>query len=164
MSATKELFKKFINPVFIETGSNWGVGIQQALDEGFPVVHSIEILPEFYNYCADKFKENKNVHLYLGDCVKVLPKILENLHEPATFWLDAHEGDSKSFLLDELNLIKGHKIKTHTILIDDLRCWNMRKHKFNTIILKRKLLAINPKYKITLEDGHVPDDILAARI
>jgi len=164
MSATKGLFKKFMNPVFIETGSNWGYGIEQALDEGFKAVHSIEILDELYVHCFATFKENKNVHLYFGDCRKELPKILEKLNEPATFWLDAHKRDTHSFLIEELSIIKQHKIKTHTILIDDLRCWSVARHKFNTDILKRKILEINPDYKITLEDGHVPNDVLAATI
>jgi hypothetical protein len=96
MSATKGLFKKFANPIFIETGSNWGFGIQQALDEGFPVVYSIEIVDELFAHCFTEFRKNKNVHLYFGDCVTILPEILNEVNEPATFWLDAHEGDSVS--------------------------------------------------------------------
>jgi len=64
----------------------------------------------------------------------------------------------------ELKIIKNHPIKTHTILIDDLRCWNVKKIGFNTETLKQAILEINPKYKFELEEGHVEKDILAAYI
>ena len=43
MPASVELFKKYPNPVFIETGTCHGIGVQMALDAGFKYVFSIEL-------------------------------------------------------------------------------------------------------------------------
>ena len=164
MSATQGLFAKYPNSVFIETGSNYGDGIQQALDEGFKVVYSIEILLDRYEHCKDRFKDTCGVHLIMSDTVKILGGLLSIIDEPVTFWLDAHKGNGKSPLLQELEIIKRHKINTHTILIDDLRDWHVKNCGFDTEILKQRLSDINPDYRFVLEDGYVPDDILVAVI
>ena len=43
MPSKVENFKKYPNPVFVETGSLMGDGIQQALEAGFQKVISIEL-------------------------------------------------------------------------------------------------------------------------
>ena len=164
MSATKGLFAKYINRVFVETGSNYGDGIQQALDEGFEVVFSIEIDKERWEHCQERFKDNPNVHLLLGDTVSVLGTLLRYIEEPVTFWLDAHKGNGKSPLLKEIEIIRNHPVKTHTILVDDLRDWKKEKCGFDTEILKHKISKINNAYTFVLEDGYVKDDILVAKL
>jgi site-specific DNA-cytosine methylase len=164
MSATKGLFGKYLNRVFIETGSNYGDGIQQALDEGFEIVYSIEIDPERYNHCQERFKDNPDIHLLLGDTVKVLGVLLRYIEEPVTFWLDAHKGNGKSPLLQELEIIRNHPVKTHTLLIDDLRDWKKEKCGFNTDILRHKITKINQAYQFYLEDGYVEKDVLVAKV
>jgi len=162
MTASKNLFKKYPNPVFVETGTHHGAGVQQALNEGFKTVYSIELNAQLFAECYHKFANNNNVNLVFGDSGIVLKDILDNVNVPITFWLDAHNGDATAALLQELEIIKNHPIKTHTILIDDLRQWEIKKVGFNTEILKEKLLEINSAYKFELEQGHVPNDILVA--
>jgi hypothetical protein len=164
MSATDGLFGKYLNRIFIETGSNYGDGIQQALDEGFNLIYSVDILPEKYEYCTDRFIANDNVHLFLNDTVVFLNTLLLTIDEPVTFWLDAHKGNGKSPLLKELEVISRHHIKTHNILIDDLRDWKRKICGFDTDILKQVILRINPDYQFVLEDGFVMNDVLAAKI
>ena len=164
MSANKGLFSKYPNPVFIETGSFEGDGIQQALDEGFKTVYSIEINTWWFFHCIDRFKDNPGVRIIQGDSAIMLERLLKIINKPVTFWLDGHVGADSTPLLKELEIIKNHTIKTHTILIDDLRDWNIKHHTFDTEILKTKLLEINPNYTFILEDGYAPKDILVARI
>lgn len=164
MSATKGLFGKYLKRVFIETGSNYGDGIQQALDEGYEIIYSIEIDSGRWDHCNKRFKENKNIYLLLGDTVNILNVLLRYIDEPVTFWLDAHKGNGKSPLLQELEIIRKHDIKTHTLLIDDLRDWKREKCGFNTEILKKRILKINPDYKFILEDGFIPNDVLVAKV
>jgi len=164
MSATKGLFGKYLNRVFVETGSNYGDGIQQALDEGFEVVYSIEIDMERWNHCHERFIKNDNVHLLLGDTEKVLGVLLRYIEEPVTFWLDAHKGNGKSPLLKEIEIIRNHPVKNHILLIDDLRDWKKEKCGFDTDILKHKIQKINSKYEFVLEDGYVPNDVLVAKV
>jgi len=164
MSASKGLFGRYLHRVFIETGSMGGDGIQQALDEGFQVVYSIEILPEWYNHCVERFKDNPNVHLILGDSGVALEGLLKTIDEPVTFWLDGHKGAESTPLLKELEAIKNHPIKNHIILIDDLRDWKMKYHGFNTGSLIPILKEINADYTIIFEEGWKPLDVLVAKI
>ena len=176
MSAPKGLFKKYSNPIFIETGSYKGDGIQQALVEGFRYIISIELSIKFYNLCTERFKYG-NVELWQGDSGEILPEVLRGIHHAVTFWLDGHYsggetalGKLNSPLLQELEAIKNHNIKNHTILIDDLRGWDKNIHGFDIHDLIEKIKEINPDYKFTFEDGYDYDleivysnDILVAK-
>lgn len=178
MTASKGLFKKYKqdifyqSDVFIETGTYKGDGVQQALDEGYDEVYSIELSPKLFLESSNRFRDNKNVHLYLGESFEVLETIMDNLDQRVTFWLDGHysaapdiiHGKYISPLLQELEVIGRHHIKTHTIIIDDLRDWTIHEHGFNTQVLKQAILEINKAYQFKLEEGHCADDILVAYI
>lgn len=169
----KHDFKPYPNEVFIETGSYVGDGIQAALDAGFKQVLSIELSPFYYEHCKKRFKGNKKVRLFLGSSIDVLPRLLKVINTPVTFWLDAHYsgGDTAKAkqdvpILEELEIIKYHVIKTHTILIDDIRLigkdsldWN----KFTIQEVESLLGTINPDYKITYGFGITEYDILIAQ-
>ena len=164
MTARKGLFAKYSNRIFIETGSYEGNGIQQALDEGFELIYSIEILLKWYLYCMNRFKDNPNVHLILGDSGEKLAALLNIIDEPVTFWLDGHDGAESTPILKELKIIRNHPVKTHTIIIDDLRDWKIPVNGVNPDMLREAVMKINPNYVITIEDGHKKNDIMVARI
>ena len=170
MPASKELFQKYSNPIFIETGTWHGDGVQQALDAGFTNVASFELSMELHQMCLKRFEDKPNVILFQGDSADELPKFIKHITTPITFWLDGHfsggdtaMGKQNTPLLQELDAIKEHPIKTHTILIDDLRGWYKDTQGFDTLDLMKKILEINPSYVFTLEDGYVPKDILVAK-
>ena len=49
MSGSAAVFSKYPNPVFIETGSHTGDGIQFAIDAGFQtIISKFSFLPMFY--------------------------------------------------------------------------------------------------------------------
>ena len=149
----KELNK---NRIFVETGSYEGAGIERALKAGYEIVHSIEVSRIKYDFCKNKFKGNSNVHLWLGNSRNTLPQIMKTIREPVTFWLDAHlpeKGSPKNTernpILNELQCIKNHPIKTHTIMIDDMRC--LRRGEYPGIsvdTLVKKVTKINPNYHV----------------
>ncbi len=74
---------------FVETGTLYGDGIDFALKSGFEDIYSIEIDKRLYDDAVKKYKNKKNVNLYVGDSATILPTIIENINEPALFWLDA---------------------------------------------------------------------------
>lgn len=174
MSATAPpgFFKKFPNRFFVETGSYEGEGISQAVNAGFAEIHSIELSELFYAKCQERFKNQSNVHLWLGDSGVILQNIISTISEPITFWLDGHwsgeptaRGKTNTPILEELNAIQRHPIKTHIILIDDVRCFGQEEFdyiKLSGII--RKIFEINRNYKITYARGHKHNDILVAQI
>lgn len=78
-----------------------------------------------------------------------------------------------------MDILAAHPIKTHTILIDDMRAFGPSKKEclFDVEELKdltqegvvERVKAINPDYKISYEDGHhgkivFKNDILVAQV
>ena len=173
----KRDFVPHLSPVFIETGSYVGTGIDAALAAGFPKIISIEVNDFFYQICKKMFAEQPKVQIRFGDSILVLPEVLKDINEKCTFWLDGHymsdphtEGGMMPVpLMEELKIIKQHPIKEHTILIDDIRM--LRNHEvewadlpYDVSDVEQFIYSINPEYKITYTFGEVPDDILIAQI
>jgi len=173
MPSNTENFKLFPNQIFIETGSFIGDGISQALEAGFQKVISIELSDRYFEISTSRFINDDRVKVVKGDSYKVLPSILSGLNEPATFWLDGHHscgdtalGDHWAPLIYELEEIKNHHIKNHTIMIDDMRCWQEPNevHGFWKEDLFKIIKEINPDYQMVYLDGACENDILVAKI
>jgi len=186
------VFQKFPNPVFIETGTYVGDGVQAALDFGFEDVHSIELSEKLYDHCCRRFAGDNRVHIHCGDSTEVLEPLIADIAERITFWLDGHfhpygiqrhDNIPKSAwgktpcdctnpgrcphwspLFRELVAIAGHARNDHTILIDDVREFKTIHYEGDIEKVKRSLLAINPEYIFTYHEGAAPNDILAASI
>jgi len=171
----REVLNKYLNPYFFETGTANGACVTLALSCGFEKVLSIEIEIDRQLENSKKFEkeisENK-VKLYTGDSLLLMPKVMEEIDKPTTFWLDAHvdegiSGVKKCPLYEELETIAKSEIKTHTIMIDDIGYFGTKNHWGDGISLesiKDKILQINPNYNFAFEDGHVPNDILVAHL
>ena len=172
---------KYPNKYFIETGTYLGDGIQKALESNsFDYIYSIEIDTLRHLTNRETYSIYENVTVIKGDSGELLKLVLKHIDVPCTFWLDAHFcGDESEYgskwcpLVEELEAIKNHKIKTHTIIVDDYRCMdNMHFDKERNIPVgfpgKKKLLetlqSINPDYSIKFLDGAVPNDVVIARI
>jgi len=178
MPSNAETFAKYPNHCFVETGSFEGDGIQAALDAGFPHVISIELAHKYCDVCRERFRHDPRVQIVHGDSSKVLWGVIKTIGRPITFWLDGHWsrgdtalGEQETPLMLELRAISRHPIKTHTILIDDLRMWSTDNPDigFGEAELVDALLEINPDYRLSHENGYhlqdvFVDDILVARM
>lgn len=190
LSLNKDILSKFTyNDTFIETGTFNGGGVRVALDAGFKYIYSIEVSPVFYNKAVNLFNGIDNVELWLGDSIYVLPAILASIDKPSTLFLDSHffsfspalgsDGHRLSPsdvpLLLELDAIKAHKIKTHTILIDDRRALGREYASGEKLsdawlylteaLVTDKLLEINPNYNIYYVDSNNDkNDIIVAEM
>lgn len=156
MPSSLGLFKKYTSDIFFETGSFMGDGIQYALEAGFKKIYSMELSDKYFNHCTERFRNNKSVTIIKGDSGLDLYNAIKDIDSPITFWLDGHHscGDTAlgcawSPLIKELDLIGKHHIVNHTIMIDDMICWE----KDNPVIgfgmneIQQKLLSINPGYQ-----------------
>lgn len=170
---TKEFFSQFPNKYFIETGTCWGGSTQNALDSGcFTNIYTIELGKHLYRHACKKFSAFPNVHVLLGDSQMILPALLQKIDAPATFWLDGHysggntvRSNCNSPIVAEIKSICSHHIKTHTIIIDDVRSFGtiwFDYIKIEDVIAKIRLC--NSRYQISYVDGNVPNDILIARV
>ena len=149
------------------------MGIANA--HGFKTMHGIELMQKYYDFSVEQFKDNPNIHFYLGESPDVLPMLVENLTEPATFWLDAHASGPNipggkyggCPLVQEIEAINLSPCKDHVIMIDDTRLFGS--HEWDYLDKQKvidALYAINPNYKLVYEDGEedgrLPNDILIA--
>jgi hypothetical protein len=163
--------------VFVETGTHIGNTVEAARVAGFEKIYTIELSNKFYQDAKTRFAKYSNIKCILGDSSIKLKEVLNELDEPAVFWLDGHwsmgdtaRGDKDVPLYEELSAISKHHIKNHIIMIDDTRLLGDKSeavtgwHNMSINKLKDMLLEINPKYKFSTEDGHVPNDILVAQV
>jgi hypothetical protein len=175
------------NNIFVETGSHYGDGIQLALEAGFEKIISIECNEQYYLRCVDRFCGNEKVQLYYGDSSVDLSKMISDINESVTFWLDAHymwndpnqdieehPGRGKIPLIDELTQIKNHHIKDHVIIIDDLNplsCLSPIGDKPPTGSIETKaenlitfVSTINERYTFTVQDIDNQDVFLVCKV
>jgi len=167
----QEVLAKYPNSIFVETGTYDGSGCLVAVAAGFKRIISIEIAPRLYEFSRDRLKDYPQIELHLGDSVDILPGILATIHEPATFWIDAHNpqdgtphvGWDASPLMRELNVIGAHHIINHTILIDDCDLMGTEHLDYATEhFVEARLHQINPFYRFGREDGNKPGSIFTA--
>lgn len=148
-----DMFKKYKNNnnIFFETGTHHGDGVLKAIELGFNKILSVEIDQNYYLECYDKFIEEiiqGKIHLFFGDSNAWMDHMLKLIREPALFWLDGHpDGIDGNPLWGELESIKKHNIKTHTILIDDIPIY------FKSEEVESKLLEINSNYIFLYENA-----------
>lgn len=176
MARPEGLFAKYVNSIFVETGTYKGDSVQEALDIGFKEIYTIELNEARYNTCVNRFANNPNVHLFHGDTLEILPEIIKLINNRTTFWLDAHitkgtVGKLRCPMVEEIKIISKHPIKNHTILMDDRRLLGRRR--FGNVHEKDIISAIkelNPNYQIHYEDGvgsrrvKVENDIIVATV
>jgi hypothetical protein len=85
--------------------------------------------------------------------------MIRDISVRAIFWLDGHysgpgtaKGEAECPVTAELNAIEKHPRSDHCILIDDADCFAGSAPTYpNLREVRRQLLAINPKYNITVE-------------
>lgn len=152
-----EWLRRFLNPVFIETGIYEANGLQAAVDAGFETCMTCDT--ELLHVEAAK-KRLPAAIVRHGPSTRELPDMIKRAGgRLITFWLDAHS-DFASPLLQELGLIRAYAGGNHTILIDDVRCFP--RYGFTLSDVVASLLRVNPSYEIQLHPGHVPGDVIAA--
>lgn len=176
MPASLEFFKRYANPVFVETGTYLCEGIELALGAGFGEVRSVELSEKLFGKAQTKYAGRSNIKLYHGTSETRLWDMIADIRTPITFWLDAHfsggitvKGPEMSPVMKELAIIGRHPVKNHVIMIDDRRQVGTADFDFVTEAqIREAILAINPAYKIFYDTGSraqamFVDDIIVAQ-
>lgn len=176
--ANEYLFQKYKggNRIFIETGTWLGHGIEKALQLGYEKVYSCDIDEDLVRKSAERFK-NENVEILALHSSEALRKIMSEVDESCTIFLDAHvmpkdqnnesmgfddrqltltsdKGIPKCPIIEELSIIASSDVKNHTILIDDEHCFGT--WMFNGLTLDETyeiIKKINPDYMCLVEGG-----------
>lgn len=126
-----EHYKSFSKyTILVETGTYMGAMVE-AQRENFDHIYSIELDEALWRSAVKRFEKYKNITILCGDSGKVLGNVLQEIHEPAIFWLDGHysggitaKGEKECPIFEEIDAIfKDHKFK-NILLIDDARLFN----------------------------------------
>ena len=133
-----DFIEKYKINIFVESGTADGAGLRYVYTNSkFKNYYSSEINEKVYNNVKQYFPE-ENVHLFFGDTITELPKMLDLVpqEDVILFWLDAHlpEFSDPTFkasstqaripLKKELEVIKSKRKKNHDVIIcDDLRIY-----------------------------------------
>ena len=112
--------------ILIETGTYLGNMIF-AQRKNFQKLYSIELSPVFHKEAVKRFRKHDHIEIIFGDSAQYLPKVIDEVNEPALFWLDGHfsggeTAESHCPVMDELQAILASQVQ-HAILIDDARCF-----------------------------------------
>ena len=102
----------------------------------------------------ERFKDNDNVNLWLGDSRDCVKEILKKVDQKAIFWLDAHAEGGGVPTMEELDMIKDHPINDHTIVIDDIPIYFSGREDQ----LMDRIRDINPDYQFTYYKSINPVD------
>ena len=126
-----EYAQRFDLRILVETGTYYG-DMVAAMRSHFDRIYSVELSEKLHRLCAKRFKNDPHVKLYLGDSGIVLKKIVNELNQPALFWLDGHysagntaKGEKETPIFEELDTILRAKIRNHIIIVDDARCFGV---------------------------------------
>ena len=124
MPIHKETLEAFLNPIFVETGTYRGAGIQLANELGFERIYSVDIDPGRVKGVLKANAGNKHIHIEAMDSPDFLKKIMPELDKPTTFWLDAHPpgydlNRDNCPVWDELDIIRNCPVP-YIVLIDDM--------------------------------------------
>jgi len=168
MTSSVRLFSAFRKDkkILVETGTFFGDGIERAFSAGFEKVFTCDINKEYVDSAINKFKD-KNLVAKHATSEEALPLFLNEIEEPSVFFLDGHfmpfdsaredlgfgpttklDNYKPCPLIEELNIIKNHHIKTHTILIDDIQdfsTWVFGNVSKNQVL--ELIASINQNYK-----------------
>ncbi len=112
--------------VLVETGTYLGEMVD-AQKKWFKKIISIELDYALYKLAFKRFNKVSNIKILNGDSARLLKKIVNELDEPAIFWLDGHysggvtaKGVKICPIYEELDAILGSDFN-HIVIIDDLR-------------------------------------------
>jgi hypothetical protein len=176
MPFTNELLK-YKNDVFVETGTFQGDTIDILLNSDEfknSQIYSLELSDVFYERCKAKYENLDNVTIVHTNSKYELFDVIKNINTPITFWLDSHwsstpdvgcDPDTICPILYELKQIKQHHIKTHTIIVDDIRLMDGENFQVTLEEIATHIMDINPNYKLVFYDDYItPRDVLVASV
>ena len=168
-----KILDKTINfETFVETGTHQGDTLEEARNI-FKHCYSIEMSSKYYDGCVKKFKNDKNVKLFHGSSVDILPKIFSNFYnKPVIFFLDAHYSGSKYCakhegydppILFEIEIILKERSQNgffnDIIIVDDLCDFETEKEEANwSSISISKIEKLIKKFKFDSEIYSIHND------
>lgn len=160
---------------FVETGTYQGDTPALLLHHCPNIrIRTLELSTVFYNNCKDRFKDASKVEVFHRNSKYDLYETIRDIDEEITFWLDGHwsgvadvgcDPETMCPVLFELDQIKQHPIKSHTIMVDDIRLMNQEHFQVSVDDIVKKIYEINEHYVIKYyDDEYSEKDVLVAYV
>lgn len=153
-TVVRKYARRFRLPTFVETGTYQGAMVA-AMGKRFGRVITIELDPELHARAASRFADEPRVSVLRGDSAEVLGEVLERIHEPCLFWLDAHysagvtaRGEVETPVLAELSTVVENSPIDSVVLIDDARCFTGTNDYPTIQDLEAELVARRPEWRL----------------
>jgi len=155
--AIEEYRNKYGYTTLIETGTYLGEMVE-AQKTRFKNVISIELAADLFKKAQKRFINDKNVHIIQGDSGKVLVNLLNNIKEPAIFWLDGHysegitaKGAKACPIFEELDAIFKSDQFNHILLIDDAKDFTGNEDYPSIEEITKFIKSKNNKYQVEVK-------------
>jgi hypothetical protein len=110
---------------FVESGTYLG-GTVAFMRRYCGQLYSVEYQPHLAKAAQERFAGDPAIHILQGDGAHWIPRIVEELREPALFWLDGHfargtarAGEVACPTLAEISVVIADNRYPHVLLIDD---------------------------------------------
>ncbi len=167
---------KYSNDTFVETGTFRGETLDIVNKANiYKRILSMELSNTYYENCSLKFINDKHISIHHGNSRYELNNLINPIDTEITFFLDAHwsggndnmgcDPEMKCPILYELDQIKQHPIKTHTIIVDDIRLMDGDHFLVTKNEIEKKIMEINPNYTLKYyNDTCSNNDVLVAYI
>lgn len=111
-----DLAKKFRSPVWLATVLEEGDVLKAGIDADYAFVVGATTHKEHAEYCKVRFSGIPSVRIFHQGDEIVLFEVIKDIIQPVTFCLDSRS-DPPPALIQELGILKHHRIKTHTIIV-----------------------------------------------
>lgn len=157
----RQYARRYRLTVLVETGTYYG-DMVNAMTYAFRQIYSIELSEDLFKRAQKRFGDKAHIELICGDSAKVLPSVLNQLSEPALFWLDGHysggptaRGAEDTPILAELDQILAMPDIGHVIVVDDARCFGADAAYPTLEALKEYVLARRPNVRYAVEGDSI---------
>jgi len=159
VSAIRHYARRHGTRVLVETGTFRGNMIV-AQRNHFDRIYSIELDPALHAAARERLRRLRHVTLLQGDSGVELAKVLEELGQPALFWLDAHwsggvtaRGEIDTPISSELGMVLAHPVRGHVVLIDDAHEFTGENGYPTYEGLAREVRSLRPDLEVELRDN-----------
>lgn len=141
-----EIATKYRSPVWIATVLDQGDVLKIGDDANYAHVVGATTSREDANYCQERFKGHPRIRIFHGEDI-ILHEVIRDINVPITFCLDARSEPAPA-LIQELGILKHHRIKTHTILVRNLALFGTQESGFITFDQVRSAIRlVNSDYR-----------------
>jgi hypothetical protein len=143
---TADLIAQHISPVFVATVLDQGDILKVAYDSGYAHVVGVTTAKDDADGCRERFKGIERIRIFHGEDI-VLHEVIKDINVAVTFCLDSRSEPAPA-LIQELSILKHHRIKSHCIIVQNLSLLGLKESGFISFDQVRNAVRlVNDGYK-----------------